>query len=432
MRIRLEAMPDSTSRFDDWGHLFCAHATDGTCTLPGPFGDVYASFDYTGPSLQVVRKGPGTGWVRSDPPGIWCGMDCTEPYPWGSPVMLVAEADPLSRFVGWVGPCSGEGSTPASTAASRTGSGTDADLHPATAQSTGFGTESDSHDVTVLNASPVRGPAAASSAGRGAATRRGKPWEPRSSVSPASPGASIAGSAPVPSTGPCTVPVEGPQTVEAWFHRPIILRAPAEAALYFADSAPPAFEWHPGTADRFKVLWSASPSFGKKSLSSGKEWISGESFAPDPALWNRILRLSGSTGSVYWTVKGVAASGKPEVAEPGAILLAAATAPAVTSPVDGQSFGAQDPPPTIVWEPNRNESYRITFSPRSDITGKPKVQSGKGFTLAGDSWTISGAAWDRIKNVLAPRGGGTVHYAIEARDALGRTTRSPAYLLAIR
>jgi len=79
-RVTFEAIPEPTSTFDRWEGFSCVPAPDGTCKTPfGPGGVIYAYFDYVGPRLTVSRKGPGTGAIRSDPPGIWCGMDCSEP-----------------------------------------------------------------------------------------------------------------------------------------------------------------------------------------------------------------------------------------------------------------------------------------------------------------------------------------------------------------
>lgn len=62
-------------------------------------------------TLTVKKKGKGTGTVTSSPPGIDCGADCSEDYPGGQVVILVATADPGSTFAGWRGGgCRGTGS----------------------------------------------------------------------------------------------------------------------------------------------------------------------------------------------------------------------------------------------------------------------------------------------------------------------------------
>jgi hypothetical protein len=58
--------------------------------------------------LTVGRAGAGTGTITSAPAGIVCGSDCTEAYPAGTVVTLVATATAGSTFAGWTGGgCSG-------------------------------------------------------------------------------------------------------------------------------------------------------------------------------------------------------------------------------------------------------------------------------------------------------------------------------------
>jgi alpha-tubulin suppressor-like RCC1 family protein len=54
-------------------------------------------------TLSVVRGGAGTGSVSSNPPGISCGADCSEPYNSGTSVTLTASAAGGSTFAGWSG-----------------------------------------------------------------------------------------------------------------------------------------------------------------------------------------------------------------------------------------------------------------------------------------------------------------------------------------
>ncbi len=55
------------------------------------------------PVLTVNLAGPGNGVVTSDPPGIDCGVDCTEAYPVATVVDLEPTPEPDSEFVGWSG-----------------------------------------------------------------------------------------------------------------------------------------------------------------------------------------------------------------------------------------------------------------------------------------------------------------------------------------
>lgn len=54
-------------------------------------------------SLTVSRAGSGSGTVASSPAGINCSSDCTENYPSGTVVTLIATAASGSTFAGWSG-----------------------------------------------------------------------------------------------------------------------------------------------------------------------------------------------------------------------------------------------------------------------------------------------------------------------------------------
>jgi len=61
-------------------------------------------------TLSVGKAGTETGLVTSSPAGINCGVDCSEPYNFGSVVTLTATPDAGSTFAGWSGGgCSGTG-----------------------------------------------------------------------------------------------------------------------------------------------------------------------------------------------------------------------------------------------------------------------------------------------------------------------------------
>ena len=62
-------------------------------------------------TLSVVRSGNGAGSVSSSPSGIQCGSDCSEAYPAGTSVALIATPAMGSSFSGWSGACLGSGNT---------------------------------------------------------------------------------------------------------------------------------------------------------------------------------------------------------------------------------------------------------------------------------------------------------------------------------
>jgi Divergent InlB B-repeat domain len=60
-------------------------------------------------TLTVNKTGTGSGTVTSSPPGISCGVDCSEPYDEDTVVTLSQTKDAGSKFTGWSGACTGTG-----------------------------------------------------------------------------------------------------------------------------------------------------------------------------------------------------------------------------------------------------------------------------------------------------------------------------------
>ena len=72
--------------------------------------DIFQVLDPELASLTVNTAGSGSGTVTSSPPGITCGSDCSEQYPGGTGVTLLATADGDSYVAGWTGGgCTGTG-----------------------------------------------------------------------------------------------------------------------------------------------------------------------------------------------------------------------------------------------------------------------------------------------------------------------------------
>jgi hypothetical protein len=72
-------------------------------------GDIFKVRDPLLVSLSVTVEGAGSGTVSSSPPGITCGVDCSEDFELGSTVTLTPQASPGSAFGGWGGDCTGTG-----------------------------------------------------------------------------------------------------------------------------------------------------------------------------------------------------------------------------------------------------------------------------------------------------------------------------------
>ena len=61
-------------------------------------------------TLTVTKTGTGTGSVNSLNTGISCGDECTQVYPSETKVILIAQAESGSHFMGWEGACHGNNS----------------------------------------------------------------------------------------------------------------------------------------------------------------------------------------------------------------------------------------------------------------------------------------------------------------------------------
>ena len=112
--VTLQAIPDAGSSFAGWSGGGCIGV--GFCSVTMTQGQsVVAQFqttaDVSTAPLTVTKLGTGSGTVTSVPGGISCGVDCTEAFPLGQRISLLAAAGPNSTFAGWTGGgCVGTGS----------------------------------------------------------------------------------------------------------------------------------------------------------------------------------------------------------------------------------------------------------------------------------------------------------------------------------
>jgi Divergent InlB B-repeat domain len=71
--------------------------------VSSPSNESCATIPITTLSLGLTKSGTGSGTVTSSPSGITCGIDCSEVYPSGTVVSLIATPAAGSTFAGWSG-----------------------------------------------------------------------------------------------------------------------------------------------------------------------------------------------------------------------------------------------------------------------------------------------------------------------------------------
>lgn len=199
------------------------------------------------------------------------------------------------------------------------------------------------------------------------------------------------------------------------------LIAPQDGTQFFPDSDPPSFVWTKGGHALFRVAWSSTESASAR-VTSGI-WRDADNYLPSRNVWVRILKLGLSSGTISWRVSvkdGRTVSSSPSFH----ILLAPAQAATISTPAPGASFSASAPPPSFSWISNSNSGFRIVFSAFEDLRA-PKVVLGGPYSNHTTTFTPTAKQWKGIYTAIAKRSqGGTVYFAVGARDAVGRTTGS--------
>jgi hypothetical protein len=112
LAVVLTATAAPRSVFAGWDGGGCSGRSSCQVSIDGDV-DVTARFRRVARTvpLLVLKRGNGSGTVKSNPTGIDCGNVCRGSYPVGARVALVAQAAPGSIFAGWRGGgCSGAAS----------------------------------------------------------------------------------------------------------------------------------------------------------------------------------------------------------------------------------------------------------------------------------------------------------------------------------
>ena len=201
--------------------------------------------------------------------------------------------------------------------------------------------------------------------------------------------------------------------------------APADGTQVFGDLAGATFTWTKGSHSFFRVEWSPSEDFAKGTVVTSGAWRNVDSYVPSSTLLMKILRLGLSSGTIHWRVSvkdGKALSSSP----PWSLILMPKQAAAITGPPDGASYAASGTPPLLSWDARHNSGFRVVFSAHSDLSA-PAMRLGNAYGIKTGSVTPTIGQWKSIYNAIAKKSpGGVVYFAVEAKDVLGRTTRSSA------
>ncbi len=211
------------------------------------------------------------------------------------------------------------------------------------------------------------------------------------------------------------------------------LIGPAANELVFPDAIPLIFSWLTGGLSNVRLAWSLNPEFVDALVTSPTLSTASDGaiavYRPDDALWLQILRLAAGSPEirdvpVFWRIE---ADGAP-TPDLRVLRIAAARAPEVTFPPDGSEFLAIQPP-TLIWEPNHTEAYRIVFAADASLSGEV-IETSAGYDLTEPIYDVPDALWARIVE-LAGSSGNQVHYVVFARDSLDRITWSRTRTLRI-
>ena len=114
--VTLTAAPAANATFAGWSGGGCSGTAPCMTTLTAATA-VTATFTLNSYVVSVAKIGNSTGTVTSNPPGIDCGVDCSELYLATTPVVLTAVPDANTTFTGWSTGCTGTGTCTVTVAA---------------------------------------------------------------------------------------------------------------------------------------------------------------------------------------------------------------------------------------------------------------------------------------------------------------------------
>jgi hypothetical protein len=189
----------------------------------------------------------------------------------------------------------------------------------------------------------------------------------------------------------------------------------------FPDSRPMTFSWWPRGPTRFRVEWSASPSFGGTVIRS--PWRPGSSYVPGEAMWRQILKLAANAPgrAIYWRVLGT--GGRTSTTSVRRMVLSAPMPPVLLFPSPESVIWAGYDRIGIQWDKAHNQSFRVIFGNNPSMSGST-VASGRGLTITGSGYNTSVGTWSEVKGLARRSPDGAVWIKIEGQDVLGRRVAS--------
>ncbi|MCU0222776.1 MAG: FG-GAP-like repeat-containing protein [Acidobacteria bacterium] len=198
---------------------------------------------------------------------------------------------------------------------------------------------------------------------------------------------------------------------------PFDVDLPMPDQAVFPDSRPMSFSWWPRGPTRFRVEWSASPSFGGTVIRS--PWRPGSSYVPGEAMWRQILKLAANAPgrAVYWRVLGN--GGRTGTTSVRRMVLSAPMAPVLLFPSPESVIWAGYDRIGIQWDKAHNQSFRIIFGTNASMSGST-VASGRGLTITGSGYNTSVGTWSEVKGLARRNPDGAIWIKIEGQDVLGR------------
>ena len=209
--------------------------------------------------------------------------------------------------------------------------------------------------------------------------------------------------------------------------QPLALIGPAPNEPVFPDSSPMIFSWNRGPHTRFRLEWSSNPVFDSRVVTLNVPQSNDPAgvlvFLPGANAWRDILRLGRNADvrsiPIFWRATPLDGPPRDAPINPTTIRMQPPMDPVMVMPVDDAQIAASAIP-TVSWEANHNERYRVLFAVAPEFT-PPTISAPETFGTELTDWDDT---WDAVVEELAPLNQGRIYWIVFAVDAIDRPTRS--------